>query len=73
MKNRSRKIAAVLLAACLTAQPLVSFAQEAPVLKPDRRNAAWYYTQAFGLLKYPDSKDLNSRISRVIQKGWPDQ
>jgi hypothetical protein len=70
VKNRSRKIALSLLAFCLMTQPFVSLAQDVAALKPDLKNAAWCYNLAFDLTKYPDSKDLNNRITQVIQKGW---
>jgi hypothetical protein len=33
-------------------------------------NAAAYYSRAFDLLKYPESKKLNKKISEIMQNGW---
>jgi hypothetical protein len=33
-------------------------------------NAAAYYSRAFDLLKYPESKKLNKEISEIMQNGW---
>ncbi len=69
MKNWLRRIALFVPALCLFFQPLMSSAQQERAV-PDLKNAARLYNGAFELLKYPDSKDLNSRITLVIQKGW---
>ena len=70
MKSRLRKIVLSLSVFCFLAEPLALYAQDVAALKPDPKNAAWCYNRVFALIKYPDSKDLNNRISQVIQKGW---
>jgi hypothetical protein len=74
MKKGIRKIALSLLASCFLAQSTAFSAQGGQaVIRPDLKNAAWCYNLAFALIKYPDSKDLNNRITQVIQKGWRGQ
>lgn len=34
------------------------------------QNAAAYYSKAFDLLKYPESKKLDKEISEIMQNGW---
>lgn len=73
MKNRLKKMALVLSVFCFLTESLALAAQDTAVFKPDLKNAAWCYNLAFALIKYPDSKDLNNRITQVIQKGWQGQ
>lgn len=43
-----------------------------PINFGDRQpgNAAAYYSKAFDLLKYPESKKLDKEISEIMQNGW---
>jgi len=58
---------------CLLVQPSALWAQQESAAKPDRKNAAWYYNKAVGLLRYPDSRETVNRIQEVIKVGWKDK
>lgn len=60
----------LLLITIFIALPNRLFAQQETVNNAKEENAAVYYLKALDLIKYPESKEVASKISGIIKDGW---